>query len=655
MDGFETGVDGFVDVGNQLTDYLRRRERPHFERERETKRAIDSVEAFERRRDRVRQSFLDSIGGLPDRSDDPNGTVIETIEREGYRVELLTLEPAPGVHVTANCYVPDGTGPHPAVLFLCGHVPAAKTDELNQRACIELARNGVVVLILDPIGQGERGQFDDPAAHPAHVTSGVFAHSKLGQQCYWAGQNILRYMLSEARCGIDHLRARPAVDPDRIGVTGTSGGGTQTQALTLVEDRLAAAAPCCSVSERSEWLRTGKSEDPEGRPYGAITRGLGYDDFLTGIAPAPVCVGAAASDFFPIEGAEETAERVRRVYDRYDAEENFELLVRDGGHASVFDFGERIFEWFCDVLDAGPYEPVDDPDTLAEERLQCTDGGSVREAFPDERWISDLIADSLSGRTATRTVDRETLADRLRDRLDVDRERCRIRPRTTAREDYEGLTVERVFFPSERDPDVVVAGVLVTDPDADTASPAVVCYEDGTGELPDRADDVAELARRHGAALVFDPRGVGAVRHRDSPTWYATSANDYHEVYGAEHTLAHEALLLETSLFGGRIFDVSRAAEYLRDATDSESVSLVGEGVGAYHVLYAAVLDERVNRVELHDLGPSFRERVTSAGDEYDPRLTAYDLIDGCDVPHCLATLADSTVRIDGVDGHRIE
>lgn len=658
MDSFGEAVNGYFDVADQLSCCLRHRAADQFSNERDEKRSINSRHEFERYRKRVRETFLSSIGGLPDYP----GDSVETtgiLERDGYSIELLSFESLPDFHVTANCYVPEGDGPHPGILFLCGHIETAKADVLNQKSCIELALNGFVVVIIDPIAQGERTQYRNPETGEALVSGGggVFAHCYAGQKCFYAGANLARYMIHDARCVLDYLHSRPDIDEDRIGVTGTSGGGTQTLYLSLVDDRIDAAAPCCSVTEREEWLKTGKRIDAEQNVYSAISQGINYDDFVTAMAPRPVCIGAAASDeYFPIEGVHETFERTRRIYDLYDAEENVNSVIADTTHCSVYELGDGIFEWLCDHLSDAEYVPHDELPVVDEADLHCTPQGSVRDAYTDERTIDDLIREFVAENhpnTGTEPAidERERYEKRLRqiliEKFDLDRKDCDLYPRYIEESEVDGLNIEHVFFKTERDPDIVVTGVLITDSDATTRSPTVVLYENGTEELPERSVDIASLAAECGTVFVFDPRGVGAVRHRNIPipNWI----DDYYDIYGTEFKLAYDALMLEESLFGMRVYDVLRAIEFLRWETGGEQVTLVGEGVGAYHALYAGAVDQNVGTIDLRDLGPSFYEMATEEF-PFDPQLTVYDVISDCDVPHLLAALDDRELHIDRTD-----
>lgn len=661
MVGYKDAVNGYFDVEDQLPRYFLSRANDHFMNGRATKRSIDSRREFEERRENVREMFLSSVGGLPDRTTNLSVDATDRIKRDEYSIELLTFESRPGFRVTANCYVPDGDGPFPAILFLCGHVDSPKSDSCNQKACIELALNGFVVLIVDPIAQGERKQyFDSKTDEPVFSGSGgVLPHCYAGQKCFYAGTNLARYMIHDNRCALDYLTERSDVDKDRIGVTGTSGGGIQTLFLSLVDDRIDATAPCCSVTERREWLKTGKRIDAEQVIYGAIPRGINYDDLVTAIAPAPICIGAAASDeYFPIEGVYETVERARCVYDLYDAEERVTLTIADTTHCSVYELREGVFEFLCENLGNGEYKPHDNLPTLDESVLHATPEGSVLEAYDDERTIDDLIREYVietypNAGTAPALVDEnsgeyaENLRQTLAETFDIDRKGCELNPRfigQTDGTDTNGLVTEHVWFKTERDPDIVVTGVLVTNPESATDTPVVVLYEDGTEDLPGRIEDVTALAREYGTVFVFDPRGVGAVRNRviPIPSW----VDGYNDIYGTEFKLAYDALLMESSLLGMRVYDVLRAVEFLQTETDAECVSFVGEGIGAYHALYAATAAENVKQIDLYDMGASFFELATGRDAPFRPQLTAFDIVGTCDVPHLTAALDQRGVRI---------
>jgi len=643
MDGLSDGLDGTFDAADQLSRYYLARARGTDRRD-----EPDSRAAFEARRERVRETFLDRIGGLPARPDSLGAEITGRDERDGYAVESLVFESRPGFHVTANCYAPTGDGPHPGILFLCGHADPAKADPENQRACATLARNGFVVLVLDPLGQGERKQYRDLDIEGETVSGGggTFPHIRAGRKCAYAGANLARYMVHDARCALDYLVARPDVDEGRIGAAGTSGGGTRSMYLALVDDRIDALAPCCSVSTWHERLKTGGREHAESALFGSVP-GVGYDDLVTAAAPRPVCVGAAASDrYFPVEGAHETFERAERVYGLYDATDRARLVTADAEHCSVYEFGPEVFEFFCERLGTGAYEPHD-AEPVNPDALHCTPDGNVLDSFDAERSIDDLIREYASARDSSNAA-AENLRETIADTFSLDRDGCALHPRRLERRAEGGITVEHVWFRTERDPDAVVAGVLVSAPDTEAGTPAVVCYADGTRELPAKSDNVAELAREHGTVLAFDPRGVGAVRNRTVPVpeW----ADTYCGTYGTEYKLATDAFLLGDSLVGARAYDTRRAVEFLRSVTGAERVALHAEGEASYYALYAAVVAPAVSSVSLREPGPSFLAMATEDDAPIPPALAAFDAVGTYDFPQVRAALERRGVTVDGLD-----
>ncbi len=106
-------------------------------------------------RDRIR-----SIIGPRPRQVPFNARITGGFEREHYRVENLIFDTRPNFPVTANLYIPKGRSlPAPCVLGVCGHSLNGKAEGNYQAFCQGLATKGYVVLIFDPIGQGERLQF----------------------------------------------------------------------------------------------------------------------------------------------------------------------------------------------------------------------------------------------------------------------------------------------------------------------------------------------------------------------------------------------------------------------------------------------------------------------------------------------------------------
>ena len=129
----------------------------------------------------------------------------------------------------------------------CGHTVNGKASETYQSFAQGLARLGYVVLIFDPVGQGERLEYANKEWSP-RPRPGVEEHLYAGNQQFLVGEFIGAWMAWDGIRALDYLLSRKEVDPRHIGVTGNSGGGTQTTWLCGLEQRWTMAAPNCFIT-----------------------------------------------------------------------------------------------------------------------------------------------------------------------------------------------------------------------------------------------------------------------------------------------------------------------------------------------------------------------------------------------------------------------
>src|SRR5207247_11191104 len=103
-----------------------------------------------------------------------------------------------------------------------------------------------------------------------------------------------------------YLASRPEVDPARLGVTGISGGGTQTAYIAALDDRVAAAAPTCYITSFRRLFESIGPQDAEQTFNGGVAAGPDHADFRECRGPQPTLLVATTRDFFSIQGARET-------------------------------------------------------------------------------------------------------------------------------------------------------------------------------------------------------------------------------------------------------------------------------------------------------------------------------------------------------------
>ena len=162
------------------------------------------------------------------------------VSKGDYSIEKVFFESYPGFYVTGNLYRPLGKqGPFPGILTPHGHWAYGRL--VNQSLAsmpglsINLARQGYVVFAYDMLAYNDSRQVKDHR----RTLDRSFSLWGIG----WLGIQLWNSIRS-----VDFLQSLPDVDPNRLGCTGASGGGTQTFLLTAVDDRIKVSAPVNMIS-----------------------------------------------------------------------------------------------------------------------------------------------------------------------------------------------------------------------------------------------------------------------------------------------------------------------------------------------------------------------------------------------------------------------
>ncbi len=346
-----------------------------------------------------RRKLLEMLGGLPTVRTPLRPQITGRIQMSGFHIEKLIFESLPGIYVTALVYVPDSprgdaaSSRYPAILVAAGHAADGKVH--YQTLCQRLVQRGYVVISWDPVGQAERSQFWDAKAGKSRYNLICAEHAILGNLAYLAGTNLARWEIWDGLRAFDYLLTRPDVDPERISITGTSGGGTQATYVAALEPRIKVAAISCYITSLPMRMHNRIFKDPDSDPeqdlYGMVSNGIDHAGLLLLMYPRPVFVAAAVLDFFPIEGTKRTFREVQHFYARFDHADRIAMV--EGYHGHQFSDANQLaaFE-FLDHFNGLPLTQALAPSKdLDAKSVQCTRTGQVLLDFQDAQSLTHLI------------------------------------------------------------------------------------------------------------------------------------------------------------------------------------------------------------------------------------------------------------------------
>lgn len=189
----------------------------------------NSKEVWQKRADFIRKGILDGADlKMMPRKPASKPILSPITELNGYSVQNVAFESIEGYYITGNLYRPlNPKGKLAGILCPQGHSKGQNSRFLEQlqHRCASLARMGAVVFAYDMVGYGEAAQQSEHKIAKA-----------------------LKLQIINSTRALDFLLSQSDVDAERIGITGESGGGTQTFMLTAIDDRIKVSVPVVQIS-----------------------------------------------------------------------------------------------------------------------------------------------------------------------------------------------------------------------------------------------------------------------------------------------------------------------------------------------------------------------------------------------------------------------
>ncbi len=659
---------GETPPGKRLYEVLERQAKTHFDLRRQAVAKLKTPEDIRARQVELRKKFRDALGEMPVEKTPLNARVTRRTKKDGYSVENVVYESRPGFHVTANLYRPEGEGPFPGVLVPCGHSVNGKAAEAYQRISILLAKNGMVSLCFDPMGQGERMQVLDSSGKPA-VTGSTTEHTLAGIGAMLVGRSAAGYRLWDAVRSLDYLASRPDVDPKRLGCTGNSGGGTDTAYLMAFDDRVLAAAPSCYITSLERLFATIGPQDAEQNLNGQVALGIEHADYITMRAPKPTLLAVGTQDFFDIDGSWTTFREVKGIYGRLGFGERVELFESDETHGFTKSRREACMRWMrrwlLDKNDA-PVE-IDFP-IATDAELQCTETGQVLTAFHGTS-VFEMNAARARELEANRenTQKHRTLLElrnEIRKRLALPKTGAVMHHYNATSIDREGYSIWRRGITSE--PGITANILLFRPKTGDSETPKDEFESLRTGEVGPIRGGFGRFTRKPGNGgkplvvyvgaddalgapggpiearvkagewvAMIEPRGTG----KSSPV--PPSGGGYgHGRFGSDEREAALSFHLNRPLLTQRVLDVIEALSMIANSENVNEFRLIGVGLCGPVALHVAALDNRVEFVEIENAIVSWTDVVNAPVNRGQLSSVVPGVLESYDLPDLAAALA---------------
>lgn len=257
---------------------------------------------FENRKDSVRKEVRQLLGidAYKDSLVHKKPILGKVRKYDGYTVQNICLETLPGEHVFGSIYTPSKKGKHALIICPDGHFNGGRYRKDEQQRLATLARMGAICVDFDLYGWGQSEQEYGKDSHHtdrAHVIQALNA------------EVLLDYMWNN----------RKDVDKKRIGVNGGSGGGTHTVLMTVLDDRITAAAPTVNLASHFD----GGCPCESGKPIQTAGGGTCNPELLAFFAPKPLLVVSDGGDW-TASVPELEFPYLQRVYGFYGAQNKVE-------------------------------------------------------------------------------------------------------------------------------------------------------------------------------------------------------------------------------------------------------------------------------------------------------------------------------------------
>lgn len=604
---------GFSDAPNSLYHHIAAQAYDYLKKRSEKIAAINKFSEWQEHQQWAIKTLQEAVGDFPAKTP-LNARIVRSFAKDGYRLENIIYESQPGYHVTSSLYTPQRSKKNsklPAIIYCSGHSDAGYRSKGYQNEIINLVKKGFIVFAFDPMGQGERLEYFDSTSGKSKFRWPSFEHSYAGAQLFITGNTLARNFIWDGIRAIDYLTARKEVDVTRIGITGRSGGGTQSAFIAAFDKRIKACAPENYITNFKRLFQSMGPQDAEQNFLYGIQKGLDMADLLEVRAPMPTLVIATTQDMFPIQGTIETANEVEAIYRAYKIPENFRLVMDDAPHASTKKNREAayaFFQWALNNPGDSVEIQVDIPDAS---ELQVTTSGQVASSLRGE------TAFSLNKKDAEKKIS-ELEKNRhkpgyLAALPQIAKKICGYiesknnSPLFAGRIQRSGYVIEKYLLEGEGN---YLIPYIILKPATPTRK--VLLYLNPAGKAADVEvnGDMEWFVKQGIAVIAPDLPGMGEL----GPGEF--KGDSY--IDSVSYNLWFASMLIGRSIVGIQAGDITRIVNQLKQEGFKDIYGLAKKQLSPV-LLHAAVFEQSLSRIALIGPYPSYESIVTNPG--YNPNF----------------------------------
>ena len=311
------------------------------------------IKSFAKWKKKARDVVYREMQILPDAPKDYAMEVMETERRDGYEARKIMFNISEWSRVPAYLLVPEGEGPHPAVLLLHDHgahftigkekmvrplnVPKEVTDDAEQwtQTCYDgvfvgdyLAKHGYVVLAVDALFWGDRRRKEGADYDIQQALASNFM--QMGSS--WGALIVIDDVRSA-----EFLASLPFVDAGKIASLGHSMGGYRSWMASALTDVIAVSVNVCWLATTDGLMVMNNNQNKGGSAYSMIIPGLRrYMDYahVASIAcPKPSLFFNGRNDkLFPVASVEEGYKILRKTWESQNAGDRLVTKLWDEKH-----------------------------------------------------------------------------------------------------------------------------------------------------------------------------------------------------------------------------------------------------------------------------------------------------------------------------------